>query len=187
MEVLQPEWEFVSMRKQISATRSREYGFRGAAICLLASVLACAEARGQSSQWPPKDLTTTSIEDLMNMEVSSASKKDQALSRTTAAVYVITQEDVQRSGMTSIPELLRMVPGMDVAQINANNWAISARGFNGRFANRLLVLIDGWSLYSPEFAGVFWQIQQLMLEDIERIEVICGPGATLWGANAVNG
>jgi iron complex outermembrane recepter protein len=175
------------MRKRVWPNSWQKRGFRGAAVFLIVVVLACAESRGQSPQATPKDLTATSIEDLMNMEVSSASKKDQTVSRTAAAVYVITQEDIRRSGMMSIPELLRMVPGMDVAQINANNWAISARGFNGRFANRLLVLIDGRSLYSPEFAGVFWQIQQLMPEDIERIEVIRGPGATLWGANAVSG
>lgn len=123
----------------------------------------------------------------MNIQVTSVSKREQKLSRTAAAIFVITQEDIQRSGATNIPDLLRMVPGLDVAQINANNWAVSARGFNSRVASGLLVLIDGRSLYSPDFAGVFWQIQQLMLEDIERIEVIRGPGATLWGANAVCG
>ena len=186
-EVLRLWWEFVSMRKRVWPNRWLERGFRGAAVLLVVVVLACAESRGESPQSTPKDLTATSIEDLMNMEVSSASKKDQAVSRTAAAVYVITQEDIRRSGMMSIPELLRMVPGMDVAQINANNWAVSLRGFSDRVASRLLVLIDGRSLYSPDFAGVFWQVEQLMLEDIERIEVIRGPGATLWGVNAVNG
>jgi iron complex outermembrane receptor protein len=133
------------------------------------------------------DLTELSMENLMNMEVSSVSKKDQGLLRTAAAVFVITQEDIRRSGATNIPDLLRMVPGLDVAQIDASNWAVSSRGFNGRFANKVIVLIDGRSLYSPDFAGVFWQAQNLMLEDIERIEVIRGPGATLWGANAVTG
>jgi iron complex outermembrane receptor protein len=174
-----------SVCKQVSITKQR---FVVSGLCVyLLCLSACPAVRGQSPKTPPKDLTNTSIEDLMNIEVSSVSKKGQPISRTAAAVYVITQEDIRRSGMTSVPELMRMVPGMDVAQINANNWAVSMRGFNGRFANRLLVLIDGRSLYSPEFAGVFWQIQQLMPEDIERIEVIRGPGATLWGANAVNG
>ena len=141
----------------------------------------------QSSQTPPGDLTQVSIENLMNMEISSASKKEQRISRTAAAVFVLTQEDIRRSGMTTLPDVLRLVPGLEVAQINANNWAVTSRGFNGRFADKLLVLIDGRSLYSPEFAGVFWQVQDLMLEDIDRIEVICGPGATLWGANAVTG
>jgi len=109
------------------------------------------------------------------------------LSRTAAAVFVITHEDIRRSGMTTVADLLRLVPGLDVAQINASNWAIGSRGFNGRFADTLLVLIDGRSLYSPDFAGVFWQVQQLMLEDIERIEVIRGPGAAIWGVNAVTG
>jgi iron complex outermembrane receptor protein len=141
----------------------------------------------QESASPLNDLTQVSIENLMKLEVSSASKKEQSVSRTAAAVFVLTQEDIRRSGMTTVPELLRLVPGMEVAQINANNWAINARGFNGRFAATLLVLIDGRSLYSPNFAGVFWQVQQLRLKDIERIEVIRGPGATLWGANAVSG
>jgi len=123
----------------------------------------------------------------MNIEVTSASKTEQKLSRVAAAMFVITQEDIRRSGMTSVAEVLRMVPGLDVAQINANNWAISGRGFNERFADTMLVLIDSRSLYSPNFAGVFWQIEQLMLEDIERIEVIRGPGAAVWGANAVSG
>jgi iron complex outermembrane recepter protein len=153
----------------------------------------CQAAWGQSpesqkaSQGSPGDLTQVSIENLMNMEVNSASKKDQKLLRTAAAVFVLTQEDIRRSGATTIPDVLRMVPGVEVAQIDASNWAVSSRGFNERFADTLLVLIDGRSLYSPEFAGVFWQAQNLMLEDIDRIEVIRGPGATLWGANAVTG
>lgn len=174
------------MRIPISTIKLRKFAFPGTG-AILFCLLGVTTLEGQSSQTRPKDLTSASIEDLMNMEVSSASKKDQSISRTAAAVYVITQEDIRRSGMTTVPDLLRMVPGMDVAQINSNNWAISARGFNGRFANRLLVLIDGRSLYSPEFAGVFWQIQELVLEDIDRIEVILGPGTTLWGTNAVDG
>ena len=100
---------------------------------------------------------------------------------------MITQEDVRRCGATSIPETLRMVPGLQVARIDANKWAISSRGFNGRLSNKMLVLMDGRSVYNPLFSGVYWDVQDLMLEDIERIEVIRGPGATLWGANAVNG
>lgn len=107
--------------------------------------------------------------------------------RSPAAVYVLTEEDIRRSGHRSIPELLRMVPGMNVARIDANKWAVSSRGFNDRFANKLQVLIDGRSVYTPLFAGVFWDERDTLLEDIERIEVIRGPGATLWGANAVNG
>lgn len=133
------------------------------------------------------DLADMSLEELMRLPVTSVSKQSQPFAQTAAALFVITQEDIRRSGVTSIPEALRMVPGVDVARIDANKWAISARGFNGRFANKLLVLVDGRTVYSPTFAGVNWDIQDTMLEDIERIEVIRGPGATLWGVNAVNG
>jgi iron complex outermembrane receptor protein len=139
------------------------------------------------AQNPDADLTNTSLEDLMNIEVTSVSKKEEKLFQSAAAIYVITQDDIRRSGMTSIPELLRTVPGLDVARIDGTKWAVSARGFNNRFANKLLVLIDGRSVYTPETGGVYWEAQDVMLEDIERIEVIRGPGGTLWGANAVNG
>ncbi len=128
-----------------------------------------------------------SIEQLMQIEVTSVSKTNQPLAHSAAAIYVITDEDIRRSGATNIPDLLRMVPGLDVAQINAHTWAISARGFNGRFSNKLLVLVDGRTVYSPLFSGVYWDMQDVPLEDIDRIEVIRGPGAALWGANAVNG
>ena len=128
-----------------------------------------------------------SLEDLMSMEVTSASRKSQSLAYTAAAVFVISQEDLRRSGVTSIPDALRMVPGVTVAKIDSSKWAVTARGFNGRFARKLLVLIDGRCIYSQLFSGVFWDVQDTLLEDIERIEVIRGPGATIWGANAVNG
>jgi iron complex outermembrane receptor protein len=134
-----------------------------------------------------KDLSEASLEQLMNVEVTSVSKKEQKISKVAAAIYVIGREDIRRSGATNIPDLLRMVPGMDVAQTRADDWAISARGFNGVFANKLLVLIDGRTVYSPVYSGVFWFMQDVPLADIERIEVIRGPGATVWGANAVNG
>ena len=139
------------------------------------------------SQETPKDIANMSIEDLMNIEVTSVSKKEQKVSRTAAAIFVITQEDIRRSGATNIPDLLRMVPGLEVAQIDGTAWEISSRGFNSQFANKLLVLIDGRTVYSPLFSGVYWDVQDVTLEDIERIEVIRGPGATVWGANAVNG
>ncbi|MEP7340327.1 MAG: TonB-dependent receptor [Acidobacteriota bacterium] len=139
------------------------------------------------AQKPNADLTTTSLEDLMNIEVTSVSKKEEKLFQTAAAIYVITQEDIRRSGLASIPELLRLAPGLDVARIDGTKWAISARGFNGRVANKLLVLIDGRTVYSPDTSGVYWEVQDLPLESVERIEVIRGPGGTLWGANAVNG
>lgn len=134
-----------------------------------------------------KALNRLSIEDLLNVEVTSAARKPQRLSEAAAAVHVISQEDIRRSGMTSIPELLRMVPGLSVAQFDANKWGISSRGFGDLYADKLLVLVDGRTVYSPLFSGVFWDMQDMPLEDIERIEVINGSGGTLWGANAVNG
>lgn len=133
------------------------------------------------------DLSSLSLEELMDIQITSVSKKEQSVSDAPAAVFVITQDDIRRSGVTSIPDALRMVPGVEVAQIDANKWAVSARGFVGRFSNKLLVMIDGRTVYSPLFSGTFWENQDLMLENIDRIEVIRGPGATLWGANAVNG
>src|SRR3984957_9457641 len=140
--------------------------------------------------WPQQqsqDLTTQSIEDLMNITVTSVSKTEQTLSRTAAAVFVISQVDIAQSGATNIPDLLRAVPGMDVSEINGNTWAISTRGLNGRFSNELLVLIDGRPVYTQTSGGVYWDTVDLPLEDIERIEVIRGPGGSVWGANAVNG
>ncbi|MCJ7829965.1 MAG: TonB-dependent receptor plug domain-containing protein [Desulfobacterales bacterium] len=154
---------------------------------LAATSVVWAAGDSQTGPRPRRDLTQLSIEELMDIEITSVSKKAQKLSEAAAAVYVITQEDIRRSGVTSIPEALRMVPGVQVAHLDANKWAVTVRGFNGRFANKLLVLMDGRSLYTPLFSGVFWEMQDTLLEDIERIEVIRGPGATLWGANAVNG
>jgi iron complex outermembrane recepter protein len=134
------------------------------------------------------DLTEMSLEALMSMEVTTTvARREQRLTDTSAAVFVITGEDIRRSGATSIPEALRMVPGIQVARIDANKWAVSARGFNGFIANKLLVLMDGRSVYSPLYSGVYWDVQDTILEDVARIEVIRGPGASLWGANAVNG
>jgi iron complex outermembrane receptor protein len=133
------------------------------------------------------ELIELSVEDLLNVEVISVAKKAKSLNDSPAAIFVISQDDIKRIGATSIPEALRLAPGIDVARIDSNKWAITARGFNGRFANKLLVLIDGRSIYTRAFSGVYWENQDVMLEDVERIEVIRGPGATLWGANAVNG
>jgi len=133
------------------------------------------------------DLASMDIESLMNIKIVSAAKKEQRISESAAAVFVITQDDIRRSGVTTIPDALRMVPGLQVAQQDANTWAVSSRGFNSRFANKLLVMIDGRTVYTPLFSGVYWDVQGLLLEDIDRIEVIRGPGAALWGANAVNG
>ena len=158
---------------------------------LLAGVLAvCPLANAAAGAGSPQnvlDPTTLSLEDLMNLQVTSVSKRTQKVADAAAAVFVITQEDIRRSGATSIPDALRMVPGLEVARIDENKWAIGSRGFNGRFDNKLLVLIDGRSVYTPLFSGVYWNVQDVVLEDVDRIEVIRGPGATLWGANAVDG
>ena len=150
---------------------------------LAVMVIPAAHARPVAA----KDLTELSIEDLMSVEVTTVSRKAQRLGDSAAAVFVITNEDIRRSGVTSIAEALRMVPGVEVARISSNSWAVTARGFNGQFANKLLVLMDGRSVYSPIYSGVYWDVQDTLLEDVDRIEVIRGPGASLWGANAVNG
>ncbi len=134
-----------------------------------------------------RSLAELSIEDLLNVQVTSVSRKPQSLSETAAAIFVITQDDIRRSGATTLAEVLRLAPGLEVARISSDSWAITARGFNVRSANKLLVLIDGRNIYEPLFAGVLWDAQDVLLEDIDRIEVIRGPGASVWGANAVNG
>lgn len=147
----------------------------------------CLVAAGNPGHAQSRDLLDLSIEELINIEVFSVTKTPESLQETAAAAFVITREDIRRAGATSIPEALRMAPGVQVAQIDANKWAISIRGFNSRLANKLLVLMDGRTLYTPLFSGIYWDVQDTLLEDVERIEVIRGPGGTLWGANAVNG
>lgn len=142
---------------------------------------------GDAQTTPAADLTQMSLEDLMRIEVTSVSRKEQPAWKSGAAVYVITQEDIRRSGAVNIPDILRIVPGIDVARIDANTWAISIRGFNYRYATKLLVLVDGRTVYTPGFSGVYWDQQNVPLQNIDRIEVIRGPGGTVWGANAVNG
>src|SRR5438309_3101227 len=132
-------------------------------------------------------LTQMSLEDLGNINVTTAAKEPVKASLTPAAIYVITQEDIRRSGATSIPEILRLAPGVEVARVDSNTWSVGVRGFGSALSRSVLVLIDGRSVYTPLFAGVYWQVQDTLLEDIERIEVIRGPGGTIWGANAVNG
>jgi len=132
-------------------------------------------------------LKQLSIEQLMNLEVTSVSRRPERLSQTASAIQVITQDDIRRSGASSLAEALRLAPNLQVAQVDSRQWAISARGFSSTTANKLLVLIDGRTVYTPLFSGVFWDAQLVPLGDIDRIEVISGPGATLWGANAVNG
>ncbi len=134
-----------------------------------------------------EQLLQLDFEQLLDLEATSAARKPQKLADASSAVYIITPDDIRRSGVTSIPEALRLAPGVQVARIGADKWAITIRGFNSRFSNKLLVLMDGRSVYDPLYSGVFWHAQDAVLEDIARIEVIRGPGAALWGANAVNG
>ncbi|HLH56905.1 MAG TPA: TonB-dependent receptor [Verrucomicrobiae bacterium] len=128
-----------------------------------------------------------SLEDLVNIKVTSVAKKETSLEDSPAAVTVVTQDDIRRFGILTLPDALRLIPGMDVAQVNSHEWAVSARGFTGEFANKLLVMVDGRSIYTTAFGGVIWGMQDMVMENVERIEVIRGPGGSLWGANAVNG
>jgi iron complex outermembrane receptor protein len=155
---------------------------------LLVAALLAVPVVGRSDQAPASaDLTSIGLENLMQLEVTSVSRHEEPLFRAASAITVLTAEDIARSGATNIPDLLRTVPGMNVAQINANTWAVSARGFNGQYANKMLVLVDGRTVYNPVFSGVYWDVLDVLLGDVQRIEVIRGPGATAWGANAVNG
>jgi iron complex outermembrane receptor protein len=133
------------------------------------------------------ELKKLSVEELMNINVTLASRIPQKLTESASAIQVLTGEDIRRSGATNIPDALRLIPNLQVAQITSNAWIISARGFNTIFANKLLVMIDGRTVYTPLFGGVIWEQQNVVLEDVDRIEVVSGPGGTLWGANAVNG
>jgi iron complex outermembrane receptor protein len=155
-------------------------------------VVACWTPEGwaddtHSSQETPGQLKKLSLAQLGDLEVTSVSKDPRQVQKTPAAVFVITQEDIRRSAATSIPEALRSAPGVEVARVDANHWSVAIRGLAGQFSKDLLVLIDGRSVYTPLFAGVYWDTQAVMLEDVERIEVVRGPGGTIWGANAVNG
>src|SRR3989449_927945 len=144
-------------------------------------------AQQPDSSLSAEALKQLSIEQLMNLQVTSVSKRPERLSQTASAIQVITQEDIRRSGAASLPEALRLATNLQVAKVVPRQWAISARGFNSTTANKLLVLIDGRTVFTPLYSGVFWDVQEVPLADIDRIEVISGPGATLWGANAVNG
>lgn len=139
------------------------------------------------SSYAGSELASMDLEQLMDMNVTTVSKRSQSFASAAAAIYTITQADIHRSGATSLPEILKLAPGMEVARINESAWAITARGFNNDYSNKLLVLVDGRSIYSPLFSGVYWDAQMPPLDDIQRIEVIRGPGASLWGSNAVNG
>lgn len=157
--------------------------------CLLAfeglAPVVCAQ--GADDQSAVENLKQLSLEELGNVEITTVSKDPQSIQKTPAAAYVITQDDIRRSGATSLPEALRLAPGVEVARIDADHWSVAIRGFAGQFSKSLLVLIDGRSVYTPLFSGVYWDAQNVMLDDVDRIEVIRGPGGTIWGANAVNG
>jgi iron complex outermembrane receptor protein len=154
---------------------------------LLASLLAGPAQAAFANAAPGGNFASLSLEELSDIQVTSVSKKVERLGNTAASVFVIGSDDIRRAGATTLPEALRLAPNLQVARVDARNYAVTARGFNSPFENKLLVLIDGRAVYSPLFSGVYWDAQDAVLEDIERIEVISGPGATLWGANAVNG
>ena len=158
-----------------------------AIVLVLALHTRALSAQTQDSVASPIELKRMSVEQLMQINVTSVSRQPEKLSEAASAIQVITNDEIRRSGATSIPEALRLAPNLQVAQVGAHQWAITARGFNSTTANKLLVLVDGRSVYTPLFSGAFWDIQDVLLEDVERIEVISGPGGAVWGANAVNG
>lgn len=154
---------------------------------ILIIILGACNSYAQQGNYTVNELKDMSLEQLMNIEITSVSKHPEKLEQAASAIQVITREDIRNSGAKTLPEALRLASNLQVAQVNSSQWAISARGFNNVLANKLLVLIDGRTVYTPLYAGVFWDVQNVMLEDVDRIEVISGPGGTLWGANAVNG
>jgi iron complex outermembrane receptor protein len=161
---------------------------RGATALVLLAILGCSDAdAGQGPGSPPLPLRELSLEQLGSLEVTSVAKQPAEVWRTPAAITVLTQDDIRRSGATTLPEILRLVPGVQVSRMDSDHWAIGIRGLTNPFSKALLLLIDGRSAYTPLFGGVYWQVQEMLLEDVERIEVIRGPGGTIWGSNAVNG
>jgi iron complex outermembrane receptor protein len=169
-----------------SRTLAQAIGQLAVRSCALALALA-STSPALANEPASGDLADLSLEQLSNVEITSVSRRSERLSDAPASIYVISNDDIRRSGATSLPEALRLAPNLEVARVSASTYAISARGFNNSLGNKLLVLIDGRTVYTPLFSGVFWDAQDVLLEDVERIEVISGPGATLWGANAVNG
>jgi len=153
----------------------------------LAVSLALGAGSASAADMPPGDIADLSLEQLENIVITSVSRQEERLANAAASIFIISASDIRRSGVRSIPEALRLAPNLQVSRVDARNYAITARGFNSPFENKLLVMIDGRSVYTPLFSGVFWDAQDVVMEDIERIEVISGPGATIWGVNAVNG
>ena len=167
---------------------SPDFFLSRAGLRLLWAILAfLPTVQGDSPPQDPAALKSLSLEELSQIEVTTPSKEPVKAFQTPAAIYVITGEDIRRSGATSIPEALRLAPGVEVARIDANKWSIGIRGFGSRLTRSVLVLIDGRTVYTPLFAGTYWEVQDTLMEDIDRIEVIRGPGGTIWGPNAVNG
>lgn len=158
-----------------------------AAIGLASFATTLSAQTTQQDQNTSNNLKQMSLEELGNVKVTTVSKEPEKLLRTPAAIYVLTQDDIRRAGVTSVPEALRLVPGVEVSRIDSDGWAVGIRGFGGAFSRSVLVLIDGRSVYTPLFEGVYWDVQNVMLQDVDRIEIIRGPGGTIWGANAVNG
>jgi iron complex outermembrane receptor protein len=158
---------------------------RGVALSVIAMSAMSAQAADAALQ--SEDIADLSLEELANVQVTSVSKRPESLSNAASSIFVITGTDIHRAGATTLPEALRLAPNLEVARVDARNYAVTSRGFSSPFENKLLVLIDGRTVYSPLFSGVYWDVQDVVLEDVERIEVISGPGATMWGANAVNG
>lgn len=188
MKFLKPSYVTLELRTSIP---KRKFGCGhvrsfAAALCVLALMTGGA-ANAETTERAMAQFKGLSLEELMNQEVTIVTKRAEPLAESPSAVQIITSDDIRRSGASSIPEALRLASNLQVAQVDSHQWAISARGFNNTSANKLLVMIDGRTVYTPLFAGVFWDVQDTFLPDIERIEVVSGPGATLWGANAVNG
>src|SRR5688572_21636596 len=166
-------------------------------LLLLSLCLGAAPAAAQTPSAPPsspakgsslaQDLKRLTIEELAELDVTSVSRRVERLAQTASAISVVRQEDIRRSGVATLAEAMRLADGLDVARSDGRTWNITARGFNIVTANKLLVLMDGRTLYSPLFSGTFWEVQDTVMTDVDRIEVIRGPGGTIWGANAVNG
>ena len=169
-------------------TLVRRTSLPGTIFTLVALLATAAHAQQPAPSPPPPDLKSLSLEQLGNIEVTTQSKEPTQVWNTAAAIYVLTGEDIRRSGVTNIPDALRLVPGVNVSRVNgARNWAVSIRGFADQFSKYIQVLIDGRSVYTPLFGGVYWNIDNVVIEDVDRIEIIRGPGGTIWGADAVNG
>ena len=186
---MEAAYDGLAVPAERGATRSAMKMQSRRSVGALATAAALLAAMPCAAQQPAPDLRLSelSLEELSNIEITSVSKRAERLSDAPTSIFVITADDIRRSGAVTLPEALRLAPNLQVARADAAQYAITARGYNSVLANKMLVMIDGRTVYSPLFSGVFWEVQDAMLEDIERIEVISGPGGTLWGSNAVNG